>query len=299
MNVPKQKFGGNWTGEKLERVRNYLVAYSQIMNKQRFDGKPVRYAYIDAFAGTGYNTSKIDDEATSTLFSELVHGEAVQFIDGSARIALKIEPRFTKYIFIEKSPKRVAELKKLKEEFPLLANDITIEKSDANTYLDKLCKTKVWTNNRAVVFLDPFGMQVMWSTMKAIANTKAIDLWILFPLGVAVNRLLRRDANISAAWQKRLNDFFGTTDWREAFYHTSSDTDLFGDTHTRTEKVADFNAISRYFVARLKTIFPGVAPNPLRLCNSANTPLYLLCFAAANPRGAKLAVRIAQHVLKP
>jgi three-Cys-motif partner protein len=119
------------------------------------------------------------------------------------------------------------------------------------------------------------------------------------PLGVAVNRMLRRDANISAAWQKRLDNFFGATDWREAFYRTSSHTDLFGDTETRTEKIADFDAISRYFVARLKTLFPGVAPNPLPLCNSANTPLYLLCFAAANPRGAKLAVKIAQHVLKP
>ena len=47
----KMKFGGNWTEEKLERVRKYLSAYTTIMSKQ-----PFRFAYIDAFAGTGYRT---------------------------------------------------------------------------------------------------------------------------------------------------------------------------------------------------------------------------------------------------
>ena len=36
-------------------------------------------------------------------------------------------------------------------------------------------------------------MQVDWSTFEAIAATKAIDLWILFPLGQAANRLPSRN----------------------------------------------------------------------------------------------------------
>jgi hypothetical protein len=52
-------------------------------------------------------------------------------------------------------------------------------------------------------------------------------------------------------------------------------------------------------VERLKTIFAGVAKNPLALYNSANTPLYLLCFSAGNEQGAKTAVKIAQDILKP
>lgn len=53
----------------------------------------------------------------------------------------------------------------------------------------------VWRSfrRRAVVFLDPFGMQVEWRTIERIGQTKAIDLWILFPLGVAVNRFLTKD----------------------------------------------------------------------------------------------------------
>jgi len=31
----EQQFGGNWTEDKLERVRKYLKAYTTIMNNQR------------------------------------------------------------------------------------------------------------------------------------------------------------------------------------------------------------------------------------------------------------------------
>jgi three-Cys-motif partner protein len=237
-------------------------------------------------------------EEGSLLFPELTGGDAAGFIDGSARIALKIQPRFTKYIFIEKDPKRFAELARLKDEFPTLASDVVLINADSNAYLRDICENRRWDRNRAVLFLDPFGMQVTWDTMKAIARTKAIDLWILFPLGVAVNRLLRRDARISEGWQRRLDDFFGTPEWRTAFYEARTESSLFG-VEARTQKVADFNAIATFFVERLKTIFAGVAKNPLALLNSANTPLYLLCFAAGNERGAKTAVKIAQDILKP
>jgi hypothetical protein len=47
----------------------------------------------------------------------------------------------------------------------------------------------------------------------------------------------------------------------------------------------------------LKRIFPGVA-EPAVLRNSANCPLYLLCFAAANKNGARPALKIANDLLK-
>ena len=66
------------------------------------------------------------------------------------------------------------------------------------------------------MFLDPYGMQVRWDTIEAIAETKAIDLWLLFPLGVAVNRMLKNDGNINESWAEKLDIIFGTRDlvWR-------------------------------------------------------------------------------------
>jgi three-Cys-motif partner protein len=44
----------------------------------------------------------------------------------------------------------------------------------------KICDND-WRSHRAVLFLDPYGMQVEWQTIEAIAKTAAIDLWLLFP----------------------------------------------------------------------------------------------------------------------
>ena len=165
-----------------------------------------------------------------------------------------------------------------------------------NSYLQDLC-IKNWREHRAVLFLDPFGMQVQWKTIEAIAQTEAIDLWLLFPLGVAVNRLLRRDGQIDQKLSTRLDELFGTTDWFDAFYQTKTRSSLFGE-ETRLEKVANLEEIGKYFVERLRTVFTKVADNPLPLYNSRKNPLYLLCFAAGNLKGAPTAVKIAEHILR-
>jgi three-Cys-motif partner protein len=292
MPTAPQDFGGDWTSDKLERVRKYLVAYATIMKDKR-----LRFAYIDAFAGTGYRTQIKSKEQPSLLFPELVDEESQDFLDGSARIALQVKPRFNRYIFIEKDPERYAELEKLREEFPHLKEDITLENADANTYLQDLCLKRNWRGHRAVLFLDPYGMQVPWATIEAIAATKAIDLWILFPLGVAVNRMVTKSGQMSGSWRRKLDIMFGATDWYDAFYKPESQSGLF-DQETQMVKVSDFESIGQYFVNRLKTIFPGVAANPRPLFNSRNIPLFLLCFAAGNPKGAPTAIRIAQDILR-
>lgn len=292
MKRSKQEFGGSWTTEKLECVAKYLHAYSTIMSKQAF-----RFAYIDAFAGTGYRTLKRTGAKEELMFPELAEKETQNFLEGSARIALQVKPGFEKYIFIEKEQKRFDELNKLKTDFPDLANDIVLVNADANSYLTDLCLNYSWKKNRAVLFLDPYGMEVNWGTIEAIASTEAIDLWLLFPLGVAVNRLLRRDGKIDDSVMDKLNRFFGTSDWFKEFYQSKEKESLFGIQRT-IEKVVDFDAISKYFVARLKTVFAAVADNPLQLYNSRNNPLYLLCFAVGNKKGAPPAIKIAQDILR-
>ena len=291
MKQNQQNFGGNWTTEKLERVRKYLKAYATIMKDRNF-----HFAYIDAFAGTGYRTYRQDADSNELMFPEIAEQEVQEFLDGSARIALQVQPRFRKYILIERDENRFAELQKLKDEFP--SDDIELIQLDANEYLKDLCgKNWIRHQRRAVLFLDPYGMEVEWHTIAAIANTQAIDLWILFPLGIAVNRLLKRDGDVDPTVRHKLNRFFGTTDWYDTFYETVSNPTLFGEEMV-IQKTSDFQSIAQYFVERLQTVFKGVANNPLPLYNSKNNPLYLLCFAAGNPRGASTAVKIAQDILR-
>jgi three-Cys-motif partner protein len=291
-------FGGEWTSEKLERVRKYLRAYTTIFERNQ-RASYFTIIYVDAFAGTGQrvDTAARRSKAGTTALEDEADSDTEAFQKGSARIALEVDPPFDRYIFIEKHAKRAKELESLRAEFPGKASAIQIERADANEYLRKWCEHTEWQKHRAVVFLDPYGMQVDWTTIEAIAATKAIDLWWLFPLGVAVNRLLTRNKPPPKKWADVLTRVFGNEDWKHEFYSKKTERTLFGDEETE-RKEANFERIGRFMLKRLETVFAQVAPNPLILRNSKGVPIYLLCFAAGNPKGAPTAVKIAKDILK-
>jgi three-Cys-motif partner protein len=298
--VVRQSFGGDWTEDKLCRFKEYFERYNIALKNQSFTRE-----YIDAFAGTGYREVRDEGGGEGLMFPELAEPEVQRFLDGSARIALKVDPCFQKFTFIEKDPQKVGELKRLQDEFPEKA--IRIECGDANKWVQAICRED-WNYRRAVLFLDPFGMQVSWQTLEAVGRTKCIDVWLLFPLGVAISRLLRRDGDIDETLCQRLDFVFGDRSWRETFYKTAPHIKAkavqrsllgFGDEPPEPEYPwkADFSVIEDYFKARLRAIFAKVAENPVRLTNSKNVPLYLLFFMAGNEKGAPIAVKIAESIM--
>jgi len=292
------RFGGNWTNTKLDVLAKYLRSYTTALKEKPTKERPFIKAYIDAFAGTPYRYARNDygpeGSSQGLLFPDLAGKEPQELLDGSARLALKTEPRFERYIFIERSPERCVQLELLKTEFPHLAEDIQIRQGDANAEIQDLCM-KDWRSRRAVLFLDPYGLQVEWKTIEAVAGTKAIDLWLLFPLGIGVNRLLTKSGDIPEQWRRRLNLLIGNETWYDEFYRVEHTPTLFGEADHVIKATTE--TIGRYFNDRLKSVFPAVAEKPRVLRNSANCPLYLLCFAAGNQKGAGIAIRIANHLL--
>ncbi len=292
-------FGGDWTNAKLDVLAKYLAAYTKALREKPSKARPFQKAYVDAFAGTGYREARSESESKSgepTLpFPDLADTEPQTLLAGSASRALRIEPHFDNYVFIDRSPVRCAQLEALREEFPELARRIQVCTGDANVELRELCSGN-WDYLRAVMFLDPYGMEVEWTTIEAIAKTRAIDLWVLFPLGIGVNRLLKRSGEIPSSWRKRLNLLLGKEDWYDEFYTRISSNTLFGEEESIVK--ASTETIGRYFNERLSSVFAGVAPEPKVLRNSRNCPLYLLCFAASNVKGAPIALRIANSLLK-
>jgi three-Cys-motif partner protein len=68
-----------------------------------------------------------------------------------------------------------------------------------------------WSYNRALVFLDPFGMQVPWRTLELLGQTKAIEVFLNFPVGIAIQRLLPRDTRkITDQRRAMLDEYFGS-----------------------------------------------------------------------------------------
>ena len=279
-----ESFGGDWTEDKLNRINKYLKAYTKIFaanQKAQF----LTTIYVDAFASTGDRASDAKNSEGTQSDVDASKAEVRKFLDGSVRIALEVRPEFDQYLFVELDLEHCQELESnLTASYPDMMHKIQIENAEANQYLKNWCRVTDWSKRRAVLFLDPFGMQVEWSLLEAIAETHAIDMWLLFPIGMGVNRLLTRSELPPKAWADRLTKTLGTDDWKKEFYPSVVDMTLFGDVETQSKKT-NFAGIASYFVARLNTLFPGgVAENPVLLRNSRNTPLYLLCFATSNQK---------------
>ena len=287
------RFGGSWTERKLAALREYLVQYQQIFTTNP-NAKKLKTLYVDAFAGTGDRDAN-EDIRQSQLFG---YDEDIRYYqEGSVRVALSLDNKFHQYIFIDNKVKHASALNELiEQDFSDLTSRCSVERENANHWLPKWCRTQDWRGQRAVVFLDPYGMNVEWETIKAIAETKAIDLWILFPLGIGASRILPNEAAPEGLWAERLTRLFGTDEWRTRFYRQGTNLTLFGDEDDSVTKIAGVNDILEFFLERLKSIFQKVVDRPLILENSKRSPMYALCFAAGNPKGAATAVRIAGYL---
>ena len=152
-----QMFGGEWTDEKLKMLGEYLRSYTTALKKQ-----PFHVTYIDAFAGTGYRERRDPSFTDQLLLPCMSDPEPQDFLDGSARIALQTDPPFDRYMFVEEKKKRFEALTRLKGDFGELADRIQLVRADCNAYLQESCAKWDTKNGRAVLFLDPYGMQVDW-----------------------------------------------------------------------------------------------------------------------------------------
>lgn len=289
-------FGGSWTKQKLVILEKYLKAYISLFEGNE-RARKFRRIYVDGFAGTG-SIFKKQEAIEQLTFSDIGEFEEFEsdFMPGSAKLALELKPGFHRYYFIDANREHVEDLGQIARNHP--DKDVKVIKADCNAWLQKWCTTEKWAGQRAVVFLDPYGMQVKWGTLEAIAKTKAIDLWLLFPLGQAVNRLLPAGKKPPEHWAKSLDMILGTGDWRNTFYRRTSDVNLFNLEEQKTVKCVSIEDVGYFFLNRLKEIFAGVAEEPMFLYNSSNCPIFLLCFAASNERGAKPAVGIAQDIIR-
>ena len=288
---------GPWAKDKLDRLGKYLHAYTTIMKDRSWCQG---YHYIDAFAGPGEHKirqRKSDNhhDAQQALLDVSSYGgeqeEQRRFLAGSPRVALDIKHPFTHYVFVERSPDRVADLEKLKAAYGS-SRSIFIRKDDCTKYLkDRVAANpKIdWKKHRALVFLDPFGMQVGWETFETLAATNAIELFINFPVGMAIQRLLRRQPDrFTDAERQRLDRYFGSSDWFPALYKPRKT--LFGD--DEQEKIDDSGkALVKWYRDRLRTLFPHVSEAAL-IRNTKGGHLYYLMLASHKAAAVKIASEI-------
>ena len=213
-----------------------------------------------------------------------------EYIAGSPKVPLEIAHQFTDYVFVEKDEDRIEELRTL-EEAHKQTTHVHIRNEDCNEYLRRFLNRSSgrWRRMRGVVFLDPFGMQVPWDTIAALGRTQAIEVFINFPVGMAIQRLLPRTGKFTKKHRDKLNRYFGTTEWFDLVY--DSQEGLLGEQVTKRQKTGD--DLVRWYRGRLRDVFGHVSA-AREMQSQTGRPLYYLMFAGPNKTGAG----IANNVLK-
>lgn len=270
------QFGAKWTKDKLQVLREYLEFYCKAMKNQRFT-----LLYIDAFAGTGRCKIK------STT-------QGHEYIDGSAKIALDLQPGFDKLRFIEKNKVHQEELHELIAQHPD-GSKARLGKGSAEDLLPMILLGTNWTQSRGVLFLDPFGLQCTYQLLRQIAETKALDVFFLVSLSGLYRQAALKSTGVDEGKAAILTNFLGTPDWREAIY-TREQGDLFGEPEVTRD--SGWRAILQFTTGRLRNLFPYVGEP--KLVGSANgAPLFALYFAVSNPSkpAQDLAKRVSSEIL--
>lgn len=285
------RFGNTHTTKKLEVLENYLKVYTKALKDQSF-----KLAYFDAFAGSGKIQPKSALDPAIPTFEGIEDAE--NFILGSAERAVETDPPFDIYQFVDRDRRRIAELEGHLRDHKHF-DRCEFEPRDANEAISSFCATTNWREFRAVMFLDPFGSQVSWETLKTIAGVRHIDLWYLFPAGLSVNRQIAKSGKVHETHVAALNRIIGDTSWQDAFIRNEKQMTLFGQ-EIATIKDCDPGKITDWMIKRLDGIFEGGAQKQWLPLGPNRSHWYSLIFAVGNPapKAAALAHRLAKAVMK-
>jgi three-Cys-motif partner protein len=249
-------FGGDWTERKLKVLQAYLSFYTTVLDG--FDTW-----YVDAFAGSGSRSANI---SVGGLFEERPIEEMEASFAGSATIALGCKPSFKHYRLIENNRGRFAQLTGLKSKFPNA--DIDCIRGEANGQLRRFFSSSLWTrkggSQRALVFVDPYGLDVEWQTLETIAATEKVDLWYFFNLEAVTRQMAWNSGKVDSSKVECINRLFGTDAWRSVMYRPAAQGDLWAE--PVDERNGDKQAIGEYATKRFKELFSYVSePIPLNV----------------------------------
>lgn len=287
---PNEGWGGPWTEKKLNAFSKYVWSYLTIMKKFPF----WETIYFDGFAGSGTKEKEMDSEVYKQLF---ITEEEEKTYKGAAERVLSIKDAlsFNFYYFIDKKESSLKKLEeKLKNSLDITDKKIAYRAGDSNEELLKLAKALKTKKYAALIFLDPFGMQINWSSIEALRETRS-DIWILIPTGVIVNRLLDKKAELK--FDKKLEAFFGLDieEIKSIFYRIEKRNTLFGEEEIVTKISEPIEKIAKLYAKRLSTIWENVTENPLRLDNRNGVPIFHFVFASNNKNAMKIANQIIQN----
>jgi three-Cys-motif partner protein len=258
---------------------------------------------VDACAGSGSSVPKAaldapDSGQVALDGFSLPVADTDEIIVGSAIRALGVNPPFHKYLLNDVKSSNVEALRSsVKRDFSQLADRVELTRMDANEMLQNLCRSQNWKETRAVVFLDPFGLQINYETLQMLGKTQAVDVWYLVPV-FAMYRQVSGDGQINADGGPRVDAALGTDKWRKVAVVEEQSTDLFNQPQFQSKRAVDIKWFELVAKERISQAFGGRVLDEMLPLGRNGIQEFSLMFAWANPsERAKLAAKLAKAVL--
>lgn len=276
---------GAWAVKKLDALENYLSAYTRVLKNQAW----CETIYVDAFAGAGSSRLRQAQQTKDNLLDqkafELLDVETIaaveEYVHGSPLRALSIPFPFDKYFFFDSDPVRALMLEELKQKHVSLKIDVRV--GDANALIAKLIP-EIKRYNRVFAFLDPYGPQLDWKTVSALAHTEVVEVLINLPIHMAINRMLPNSGDVPENWVGEISRVFGSDEWRGAAYISSKT--LMGERLIKAENASE--QLLQLYHRNLGKMFKYVSV-PRLVRNTRMAPLYYLIWAGQNVKGFEIA----------
>ncbi|GIV67052.1 MAG: hypothetical protein KatS3mg047_1445 [Bellilinea sp.] len=251
---------GEWVENKLYFLSQYLHRFIVSMRE-----KPWRSInYIDLFSGPGKN--------------RLSNGKILK---GSPLIAISQDKPFDKYFFSDIDPENIKVLKKRCLSSPEY-DKISFYQEDANIAVEQIVRIiekedrtyipNAWSSLN-LAFLDPYGMELYWHTVKCLASLRT-DMIIYYPQ-MGISREAPREIKLPPPTP--IDNFFGDTQWRAIYYQN------------RSAGKSLHRMLLDHYKNRLAA-FGYQVKDPLDeplIRNSKDAPLYRLLFACKSDLGNK------------
>ncbi len=219
----------------------------------------------------------------------MCQSEPAGTIEGSPARALKIDPPFDHFYFIDLNADKTAHLKSLCQG----RSDIDIHTGDLSSYLTRtlLPTIKFERFNRALCLFDPYGLHLDWLALFQAGQSRAVDMFLNFPvMDMNRNAIWRNPEKVPQDGIERMTRFWGDESWKESAYAEDAQDDLFGG---RKKIKQDNMAIVAAFKQRLQDVAGfKVVPDPLPMKNSKGAEVYYLFFASQKPVAQKIVTDI-------
>jgi three-Cys-motif partner protein len=237
---------GAWVFDKKHYFERYLDIFTRGIGR-KWAGK---LSYVDLFCGPGRSVVRSSGEE----------------VKGSPLLALDCE--FDHYVFVD-IPEVLATLEERLKDHPKRSK-VRLVPGDCNKVISKILE-ELPAGHLTLAFIDPTGLQIMFSTIERLVHNRKVDMLMTIQLGMGIRLNLPQYIQTEGA---ALTDFLGNTHWRQ-------DCEAGGSSSQIAQRI-----VSRYMAQIRKLDYGTVRDREIEIrTDETNLLLYFMVLASRHRRG--------------